>query len=202
MLFCVDCEPISHVQAKERSPIIEHQKGVQPVVWDYENTPIQQGMTAEVAIRHITDALKMINISGPLKFFVYVASTSVSRIHPNHDSFFRQRHESPDDEYPQFHYHAVYSSEEAIPGDGKVHQVADLYIKYSLQELAERTEKGLYQGRSLILISGDRGFRQHVESMRSYNMVVKFIKPVSVFASLTSYAMSVSIDTVFAGAPI
>ncbi|CAN6981909.1 unnamed protein product [Brassica rapa subsp. trilocularis] len=62
-------------------------------------------MTAAVAIRHITDALKMINISGPLKFFVYVASTSVSRIHPNHDNFFRQRHESPDDEYPQFHYH-------------------------------------------------------------------------------------------------
>ncbi|CDY67995.1 BnaAnng25800D [Brassica napus] len=40
-------------------------------------------MTAEVAIRHITDALKMINISGPLKFFVYVASTSVSIIHVN-----------------------------------------------------------------------------------------------------------------------
>ncbi|KAF3496616.1 hypothetical protein DY000_02058382 [Brassica cretica] len=190
------------VRQRNEASLLSIKKAYNLLFWDYENTQIQQGMTAEVAIRHITDALKMINISGPLKFFVYVASTSVSRIHPNHDSFFRQRHESPDDEYPQFHYHAVYSSEEAIPGDGKVHQVADLYIKYSLQELAERTEKGLYQGRSLILISGDRGFRQHVESMRSYNMVVKFIKPVSVFASLTSYAMSVSIDTVFAGAPI
>lgn len=41
------------------------------------------------------------------------------------------------------------------------------------------------------------GFRQHVESLRSYGMVVTFFKPASLCASLTNYTMSVCLDTVF-----
>ena len=106
-----------------------------------------------------------------------------------------------DDEYPKYQ---VYSNEEHIPltvaenGERrKLDQVADTSIHESLQDLAERMKKRHYQGRSLILISGDGGFCNKVESLRSYDMVVNFIKPEepSIYASFTSQTMSVNIDT-------
>lgn len=109
------------------------------------------------------------------------------------------------DEYPKYHYHAVYSNEKhillTVAENGerrKFDHVADTSIQESLQDLAERMEKGRYQGRSLILISGDGGFCNKVESLRSYEMVVNFIKPgePSICVSLTSQAMSVNIDRV------
>lgn len=109
-----------------------------------------------------------------------------------------------DDEYPKYHYHTVHSNDKHIPltvaenGERrKLDQVANTSIHEFLQDIAERMEKGHFQGRSLILISGDGGFRNEVESLRSYGMVVNFIKPgePSIYASLTSQTMSVNIYT-------
>nr|ALJ56191.1 BnaA7.mtHSP70-1-like protein [Brassica napus]ALJ56192.1 BnaA7.mtHSP70-1-like protein [Brassica napus] len=183
-------------EKSNKNPIIDHKEGVLPVIWDYENTPIQHGMKTAVAIAHITYALEMIN-SGPYKFFVYLASFAVSRINREHDIFFRRMHESTDDE---FHYHAVYDREEYIYFKS---EFADLSIKNSIQNLIERMMEGSYQGKSLILMSGDGGFRKLVDLLRSNEMEVSFIKPASNdCASLTSDATSVSLDTVFAGNPI
>ncbi|KAH0902467.1 hypothetical protein HID58_041970 [Brassica napus] len=74
-------------------------------------------------------------------------------------------------------------------------QVADLEVVASLKELIQRMKDGVYTARRLVLISGDKGFRDVVDDLRSKEMVVYFIKPErNVCAPLTSGAQSINLS--------
>lgn len=81
-------------------------------------------------------------------------------------------------------------------------EVAYLFIVDSLQNLLERMSDGFYTVRRLVLMSGDGGFRNIVNSLRSEVMEVSFIKPdIKMCAPLTSGAPSVNLSMCFDGKP-
>lgn len=182
------------------SPIFDLPEGTRPIGWDLENTHIRKNMSTEQAIEHITNALIAIGVHPPFKWFVYVASPSEARISADQHAFFTEKHNSDPD---SFYYHKVYNQESDIPELellGKT-QVADVAIMDTLIDLRQRILNGVYTSSEIVLITGDKGFRETVDDIRENEKTKTkfyFIKP-SMCAPLTSGAQSILLSDVFKG---